>query len=124
MNKDLVGSLNWAVGIIVVALAASAARGQGLIDQEAVTRIVLGVTGLMVAWFGNRMPKAVLPSALARQATRVAGWSMALSGLIYAGLWALAPVDVAILAGCGAILVGMAVTIGYALSLRARTRAH
>ena len=41
------------------------------------------------------MPKAVVPSAYARQATRVAGWSMVLSGLVYAGLWAFAPIPVA-----------------------------
>ena len=45
----------------------------------------------MIAWYGNRMPKAVVPDACARQATRVGGWSMALSGLVYAGLWAQSP---------------------------------
>ena len=48
---------------------------------------------------------------------------MALSGLLYAGLWAFAPLSVALLVGCGAILAGIVVTIGYCLSLRARASA-
>lgn len=123
MNKDLIGSLAWAGGLIALALAASYARRLGYIDNDAVNRIVMGATGLMIAWFGNRMPKAVAPSADARKVTRVGGWSLALSGLVYAGLWASAPFDVALLFGCGAIILGMAVTLGYCLSLRARAKA-
>jgi hypothetical protein len=122
MTKDLKSSLAWAVGIIAVALAATFARRLGAIDGDTVTRIVLGVTGLMVAWYGNRMPKTFVPNAGARQGTRVGGWSMALSGLVYAGLWAFAPLPVALFVGCGAILVGMAVTIGYCLTLRNRMK--
>lgn len=122
MNKDLRGSLAWGVGIIAVALAASFARRNGYIDGDTVTRIVLGVIGLSVAWFGNRMPKAFIPSEAARQATRVGGWSLALSGIVYASLWAFAPFSVALVVGCGAILGGMLVTIGYCLGMRAKTR--
>ena len=123
MTKDLKSSLAWGGGIIAVALAATLARRTGVIDADAVTRIVLGVIGLMVAWYGNRMPKTLAPNEINRQVTRVGGWSMALSGLLYAGLWAFAPLDVALIAGCGAILVGMAVTFGYCVALRNRTRA-
>ena len=123
MNKDLMGSVAWGAGIIAVALVATLARQLNYIDGDTVTRIVLAVIGLMVAWHGNRMPKAFVPSATARQVTRVGGWSMALSGLLYAGLWAFAPLSVALLVGCGAILAGIAVTIGYCLSLRARASA-
>ena len=120
MNRDLIGSLAWGGGIVVLALAASFARGEGYIDHETTTRIVICATGLMIAWFGNRMPKQFSPRAAARRVTRVGGWSMALSGLTYAGLWAFAPIDVAIMVGCGVIAAGMAVTIGYCLSQRAK----
>ncbi|MDP3802117.1 ammonium transporter [Brevundimonas sp.] len=123
MNKDLIGSLAWAGGLVALGLGASFARQQGYIDSETTTRIVLGATGLMVAWYGNRMPKAFAPNAYARQAARVGGWSMALSGLVYAGLWAFAPTSVALIGGCGAVLAGMAVTLGYCLSLRAKAKA-
>ncbi|WP_332676768.1 ammonium transporter [Brevundimonas sp.] len=123
MNKDLTGSLLWAGGLIALGLGASFARQQGYIDGDTTTRIVLGAIGLMIAWFGNRMPKAMAPSTGARQVARVGGWSMALSGLVYAAMWAFAPFDVALIVGCGAVAAGMAVTIGYCLMLRSRAKA-
>ncbi|WP_206367574.1 SdpI family protein [Sphingomonas sp. HDW15A] len=123
MTKELTGSLMWAGGIIAVALGATASREAELIDGDTATRIVLAVTGLMVAWYGNRMPKTFTPSASARRANRVGGWSMALSGLLYAGLWALAPFDVALWVGCGAIFAGIMVTAGYCFSLRSKAKA-
>jgi xanthine/uracil permease len=83
-------------------------------------RVVIGVNGLMIAYYGNRAPKVVAPSAYARQVTRVAGWSLVLSGLVYAGLWAFAPIPLAITAGTGAVVAGMIVTLGYCFWLRAR----
>ncbi len=93
---------------------------RSLVDSETVTRVISGTTGLMIASYGNRMPKVFVPSTRARQITRVAAWSLVLSGLVYAGLWAFAPIPVAIAGGCAAVLSGMAVTIGYCLSLRRR----
>jgi hypothetical protein len=122
MNKDVVGSLAWAGGMIGLALVATVARKLGYIDGETVTRVV-GLNGLMIAWYGNRMPKAFVPSAAARKVKRVAGWSMVLSGLIYAGLWAFAPIPVAVAGGCGAVIAGWVVTLGYCLSLRAKAKA-
>ncbi|WP_208866825.1 ammonium transporter [Caulobacter radicis] len=123
MKKEVIADLAWGVGIVVLALAASLARKLGYIDTDTVNRLVMGAIGLMVAWFGNRMPKRFVPSAWARRVHRVGGWSMALSGLVYAGLWAFAPFEVAVVGGCGAILAGLVVTIGYCLSLRAKSKA-
>ena len=123
MNREITGSLIWAGGLIAVALGASLARQQGYVDGDTVTRIVLGLTGLMIAWYGNRMPKTFVPDVQIRQAKRVGGWALALSGLVYAGLWAFAPMSVALIGGCGAIIAGMAVTFGYCLSLRHRAAA-
>ena len=120
MKKDLIQDLAWGGGIVVLALCASYARSQGFIDHDTTTRIVIGATGLMVAAFGNRMPKRFAPSEKARRVQRVGGWSLAISGLIYAGLWAFAPLSVALWVGCGAIIAGMAVTLGYCLRLRGR----
>jgi len=123
MNKQLITDLAWGVGIVIVALVASFARKLGYVDSDTVTRIVIGMTGLMIASFGNRMPKTFVPNACARQARRVASWSLVLSGLIYAGLWAFAPIPVAVAGGSGAVLLGLAVTIGYCISLRAKFKA-
>ena len=122
MNKDLITSLAWAGGIIVVALAASAARGLGYIDHETTIRIVLGVTGLMIASLGNRIPKTFVPGENARKARRVTAWSMVISGLVYAAAFIFAPIMTAVLVGCGAIIIGMAVTFGYCLALRNQAR--
>ena len=120
LKKDVLPSLAVAGGIIGLALAATWARQQGLIDTDTVTRLVMGSIGLSVAWYGNRAPKAFVPDPRGRQVTRVAGWSLALSGLVYAALWAFAPLNVALIGGCGAIILGMAVTLGYCLSIRKR----
>jgi Ca2+/Na+ antiporter len=123
MNKDLINSLAWGGGIVVLALGASLARNQGFIDQDTTLRIVLGATGLMIVSFGNRIPKTFTPGASARKAQRVAGWSMVLSGLVYAGAFLLAPTMMtAMVIGCGAVIAGIAVTFGYCLSLRSRAR--
>lgn len=122
MNKDLVGSLFWGVGIIVLALGVSWARQQGYVDGDTTTRIVLGAIGLSIAWYGNRAPKAFVPDTRGRQVTRVAGWSLAISGLIYAALWAFAPFNVALIGGCGAIILGMAVTLFYCLSIARKAK--
>jgi len=123
MNKDLIGSFAWGGGIVAVALAGTFARQMGYVDGDTVTRVVIGLNGLMIAWFGNRMPKAFVPSVLARRVHRVGGWSLVLSGLIYAGLWAFAPIQTAVIGGSAAVLTGIAITIGYCLMLRAKAKA-
>src|SRR5687767_3658976 len=106
-KKELLAALAWGGGIVLLALTATLARNQGYIDQDTVLRLVIGINGLMIAYYGNRMPKAIAPSAYARQIARVGGWSQVLSGLVYAGLWAFAPIPVAIWVGCGAVLAGV-----------------
>jgi uncharacterized membrane protein len=122
MKKDTIHSLAWGGGILALALGASLARHLGYIDQDMTQRIVLGATGLMVAAFGNRIPKTFAPSAHTRKAQRVAGWSMVLSGLVYAGAFIFAPLTTAVLVGCGAVVIGIAVTFGYCWLLRSRAR--
>ena len=122
MTKDVRGSLMWGGGIVVLALVATFARQQGWIEQDTVTRIVLTVIGLMIVWYGNRIPKTAVPVAWYGRAGRVAGWSMVLSGLVYAALFAFAPIDVAVIGGCAAVAAGIAVTVIYCLSLRAKAK--
>lgn len=123
MKKETVHALISASAVLLLALGASLARQQGWIDDEATTRIVLVAIGLQIAWYGNRMPKQFAPAPAARQVQRVGGWSLALSGLVYAAFWIFAPIDVAVIGGCAAVILGMAVTIGYCLSLRHKAKA-
>lgn len=115
-RKQVVPNLVMAGLLITAALAATAAKQAGWIDGDTVTRIVMAGTGLMLAWIGNRLPKAWVPQAAGRRVNRVAGWSQAISGLVYGGLWAFAPFDVALWLGCGAIVLGIAVTAGYCVT--------
>lgn len=113
MNKDLVGSFAWGLGIVLLALVCRQLRAMEYIEGETVTRVVIGATGLMVAWFGNRMPKTFTPLPWARRARRVGGWSLAISGVVYAALWAFAPIATAVWLGSAAVLSGIAVTMVY-----------
>ncbi|MBX3594950.1 ammonium transporter [Sphingomonas sp.] len=123
MNKEVVGSLAIAGGILVLALAGLAARKLGYADGETVKRMVIGANGLLIAWLGNMMPKRFVPGAGARKVQRVGGWSLLLSGLVYAGAYAFAPIEWTTLIACSAVAIGMAITIGYCLTLRAQARA-
>ena len=126
MKKELTGALAWAGGMLALAFGATFAHKLGYIDRDTVTRLVTGVIGLWMAWYGNRMPKAMVlvrVPAGARQARRVASWSLVLSGLVYAGLWVFAPIPVAATVGSGAVVAGVAVTLGYCLSLRDNAKA-
>ena len=122
MNRDLVNSVALGGGLIAVALAATLAHRLGVIDTDTVTRIVMGATGLMVAWYGNHMPKTFAPSRCAQQMARLGGWSLAISGLIYAGLWMFAPIETALMFGCGSIIAGISATVSYGLILRGRAQ--
>lgn len=122
-KREVIGSLAWGVGIVLLALLGTLARKLDLVDGDTVTRVVIGANGLMIAWWGNRMPKAFVPSDCARRARRVAGWSLFVSGLVYAGLWAFAPMKVATWGGTLAIAAGIVLTLGYCLTLRARAAA-
>ena len=75
-KKEVVFGLAWGGGIVGLALLATLARQLGYMDGDTVTRLVIGVNGLMIAWYGNRMPKALAPTATARLsiASRAGRW--------------------------------------------------
>jgi len=122
-RRDFTANLAWGAAILAVALGGRAARHLGYMDPETLTRLVIGANGLMIAWMGNRLPKAFVPGACARRVRRVGGWAMALSGVVYAGMFAFAPLSLAYPVGAGAVLAGIAVTIAYCVWQRARARA-
>jgi hypothetical protein len=123
MNKELMATLVWVGGTAAVTLGAIIALKLGYIDDDTCLRVVIGFYGLMVAWYGNRMPKTFVRSSQLRQVRRVSAWSQVLSGLVYAGLWAFAPIPLAMWGGVGALLAGSAVTLGYFLWLQAKPKA-
>jgi hypothetical protein len=112
----------WGGGMLAVTLGMAVAYKLGYVDHDTFIRVVIGSNGLMMAWYGNRLPKTFLASARAREARRVAAWSQVVSGLVYAGLWMFAPISVAVAGGIAAIVVGFAITIGYCLSLESKAK--
>lgn len=122
MRNELIGALAWAGLMLVLAFGATFANRMGYISHDTVVRVVTGAIGLWLAWYGNRLPKTFVRSAQGRQAQRVAAWSMVLSGIVYAGLWTFAPIPVATWIGSGVVLAGIAVTLGYCLSLPERAK--
>jgi hypothetical protein len=121
MRRELVAAVTWGGLILVLAVGATAARTAGLLEPDTVRRLVFGFTGLMVAWYGNRIPKTFVAGADVRRARRVAGWSTTVSGFSYAGLWTFAPLPIAYWAGLAVVAAGVAVTMSYCWSHRRST---
>ncbi|MEP9360098.1 ammonium transporter [Sphingomonas sp. KR3-1] len=120
-RKELSGAVGWAAAMIALAFVAAFAHRQGYIDDDMKVRVI-AMNGLWIAWYGNRIPKAFVPSACARAAKRVIGWSMVLSGLVYAGVFAFAPMPLALTLGTGAVLTGILVSLGYSLWLATKAK--
>jgi hypothetical protein len=121
-KRELMMGLLWGGSMVALALAMVFARKLGYVDQDTVLRVVIGSNGLMIAWYGNRLPKTFIANARAREARRVSAWAQVLSGLAYAGLWAFAPIPVAVAGGIAVVLAGFLVTIGYCMSLRGKAK--
>ncbi len=95
------------------------AREFGLLDMDAGKRGAAAMMGLMLAICGNVLPKIARQLDLGRDvaaayasADRLAGWTLVMTGLAYAGIWVLAPMERAPLAasyvGLGGFLVAWA----------------
>ena len=123
MKKELIGAFVWAVLMLGLAFGATLAHRQGYIGHDTVVRLTTGVIGLWMAWYGNQLPKRFVKNAQARQAQRVSAWSQVISGLGWAGLWAFAPIPVAMRVGVLVIVAGIAVTLGYCLTQRSKAKA-
>lgn len=115
-------SVTHSIGLALVMIALSAAlafAGRAhLIDGDLPTRISMALSGLIIAFYGNAIPKALLRSARSRSARRFAGWAFTLSGLITTALWALAPVDTALTLTL--VVVGAAVVLAFAVCILSR----
>jgi hypothetical protein len=121
MKNEILVGLAWAGGILLLTFGATLAAHRGYIEDDTMLRVT-AMNGLVIAYYGNRAPKVIAPTAHARQVTRVAGWAFVLGGLLYAALWAFAPLPVATTVGTGAVAAGVIVTLGYCSWLRAQSR--
>ncbi len=117
--------LGWAIAlaafILGSALALRYAESAGAIGADDVRRAMQVLIGLMLAGYANLMPKqgrgvgSLAAQTRVQTALRVGGWSLTLGGLIYAGLWAFAPLGIADTAGLFVIAAATLLTLGYAV---------
>ena len=122
----IVHRLGFAIALAIIILAAAAGlrygEGAGLLGAESARRSMQVLIGLVLAAYANLLPKqlgrprrSARAEARVQAALRAGGWSMTLAGLFYAGVWALAPLPFADIAGTAAVATALAVTLGYAL---------
>ena len=112
-----------ATAMILVSLAAAWGVMTGALGPDAPVRVMMVFNALLMAYYGNAIPKAVLRTPVARTARRFAGWVFVLGGLISAALWAFVPLDIATPIAL-AVTAGSAIlAIGYCRLTRANAAA-
>jgi hypothetical protein len=104
--------------LIVPSTALVVAKHLGLVGGEVPTRVAMALTGLMLAAYANAGAKAVARTARRQTGQRLAGWVFVLGGLVYAALWAFAPLEIAGPASLLVIGSGLAWVIGYCVWCR------
>lgn len=127
--KPIVQALVLAVVFLGVAAALRYAASTGLIGEDLAKRSIQVLIGLGLAAYGNMMPKkggklrgSVRAETAAQAALRVGGWSMALAGLVYAALWAFAPLAFADDVSMIVVASATALTLGFAVRAYATCR--
>ena len=121
VKKSIRSALILAGVQIAGALLLTLANKLGWIDSETTTRGVMVLIGVMLVVVGNGMPKQqegppsqTVGHAIARQSiTRVGGWAMMLGGLVWIGLWAFAPRDIAQVGSIAAVVAAVLVMVAY-----------
>ena len=101
--RSIAGALVVAGAMLAVAIGFRIANAYGAeIDHDTRTRVVTAMFGLMVAWFGNMIPKTVTPLEQLRcdparyeARQRRAGWAFVLAGIGWSLSWLLLPAPAA-----------------------------
>lgn len=120
--KTIGESLALAALMIATSLGVVVAQKTGVLSVDMGTRVGMVIYTLIVAYYGNLIPKAIVRSDRARAARRFAGWAFASTGFVSAALWILAPIDVATAASIALIGTAVVAVLGYCfLSRRAAT---
>ena len=119
MTTRITSNLALAGLLIAVSIALAFLRRQGVVGAEAPARGAMMLTGILLAVYGNVIPKSVSRlSAKGESLQRVTGWATVVAGLGYAAIWAFAPIDIAAIASMIAVALGFVVVIGYCAWLR------
>ena len=118
-SKPITSSLALAGLLIAVSIGLAYLRRLGVVGAETPARGAMVLTGVLLAVYGNVIPKSVSrSSAKGESLERVTGWATVLAGIAYAAIWAFAPIEMAAIASMGAILIGFVSVVGYCMWLR------
>ncbi len=116
--KTIGESLALAALIVATSIGIIVAQKTGVVSVDMGTRVGMLLNTLVVAYFGNLIPKAIVHSERARAARRFAGWAFASTGLVSAVLWIFAPIDVATPVSIALIGTAVVAVFGYCLFSR------
>jgi hypothetical protein len=118
-TNRITSSLALAGLLIAVSIGLAYVRRLGVVGAEAPARGAMVLTGILLAVYGNVIPKSVSRlSAKGESLQRVTGWATVISGLGYAAIWAFAPIGIAAEASMAAVIIGFACVLGYCAWLR------
>ena len=118
MNNRILPNVGAAVLMIGASIALVILRKAGMID-DAPTRGVMAIIGILLALYSNAIPKTFQArSARALTARRISGWAFVLSGLAYAAIWLLAPFHAAGEWSLAVVGTAMVLTVGSCLWAR------
>lgn len=116
-NRTVAAAIGATLLISLAALGRLAARPE-VIDADTASRLMQIATGLTLVAFANGAPKQIgrprvslEAEGRAQAARRIAGWSLTLAGLIYAGTWIFAPVALAAPASIAVVAIGLTVAV-------------
>lgn len=107
-----------ASALIAVTLGLNWAEAEGLVGADVSVRAVIVLAGLVLAWYGNEVPKAIVRSERARTAKRFSGWVFTLAGLGSAAGGVLLPIDMAVTAELVVVGGGLLLVVCYCLATR------
>lgn len=117
-NGKLVTAVAIASTLIAVTLGLNWAEAEGLVGADMSVRAVIVLAGLVLAWYGNEVPKAIVRSERARTAKRFSGWVFTLAGLGSAAGGVLLPIDMAVTAELAVVGGGLLLVVFYCLATR------
>jgi hypothetical protein len=98
IRKPTLSSIIFALLILVAALALKRAAAFHLVSGDIPMRGVQTIMGLLLAFYGNAIPKNVLrfregEGGRIQSLRRTSGWLLTVAGLGYAAIWASAPLS-------------------------------
>ena len=116
-KKQLLIDFSWGPIIVCASLFASYLQDMGYTDGDTVTRVVMCLSGLMVASFGNRVPQSLLAGNPISNIRKIASKSLVFGGILFAGLWAFAEISVAKPGGITILILCLTITLAHVIAI-------